>query len=349
MFLIIKFLLLILFFLNSCSVDSPITESTTPIIYKLSFDTLDVTDTLKIYGNNFGIKDNLSYINISNIKISSNNCIKWQNNEIWLVIPDTASTSDIFIYRNGNKSNSIKLTINNYPKFNIILVENGEFTIGSSNGSIDEQPTKKIILTRNFYISETEISQRLYRIVMKNNPSIIKSDELPVNNVSWLDAVKFCNNLSEINNLKPVYNISGDLVNWDTTANGWRLPTEAEWEYACRAGTNTDYYSNSLDNIGWYSDNSGNNLKPSKMKQPNKFGLYDMHGNLWEWCYDYYQENYYEIINQINPIGPKTGNRRVLRGGSFDQGASYARSSNRSIPEDLKGSIGIRIVRTKFD
>ncbi len=182
---------------------------------------------------------------------------------------------------------------------------------------------------------------------MGNNPSTIKSDMLPVNNVNWLDAVKFCNNLSKMSNLDTAYIISGSLVLWDTLSNGWRLPTEAEWEYACRAGSTGDYHSSSLNSAGWYSDNSGNNLKPSK--SPNNFGLYDMHGNLWEWCFYFYQDNYYTYIKDTNPKGPTNGNRRVLRGGAYDQGANYARSANRTIPENLNGNTGIRIVRTKLN
>jgi len=221
--------------------------------------------------------------------------------------------------------------------------------MGSSSGSINEQPIASVTLSRSFYFSATEISQRIYRIVTGSNPSTIIADELAVNNIGWLDAIKFCNKLSKLQNLDSVYQISGDNVIWNTKANGWRLPTEAEWEYSCRAGTTTDYNSNSLVDVAWYSDNSGNKMHPVGKKLANDFGLFDMHGNLWEWCYDYYDDFYYDTRPAIDPTGPKAGTRRVIRGGAFDKGPNYARSANRTIPENLNGNTGLRIARTKFN
>jgi formylglycine-generating enzyme required for sulfatase activity len=171
---------------------------------------------------------------------------------------------------------------------------------------------------------------RLRKVGMDLNPepSFFKGDDLPVEQVNWDDAVEFCLRLSQ------------------ATGKAYRLPTEAEWEYACRANTRGDY-AGDLDEMAWYSDNSAKTTHPVRRKKPNGFGLYDMHGNVWEWCRDWYSEDYYSQSAIEDPRGPNNGSFRVLRGGSWVDLASGCRSAYRSryTPDNLRGSrIGFRVV-----
>src|SRR5262249_18504999 len=160
------------------------------------------------------------------------------------------------------------------------------------------KPQHRVRITRPFYLGVTEVTQGQYQAVMGENPSQFKtSDDLPVDNVSWFDAVKFCDRLSERENRKPCYLIDGDQVSI-TGGNGYRLPTEAEWEYACRAGSATAFGFGDdearLGGLAWFSGNSGGKTHPVAQRQANAFGLYDMHGNVWEWCWDAYDADYYK-------------------------------------------------------
>lgn len=341
----IIYIFFITLFFVSCDIADPEIKSGDPIINKFNSDTLYVGDTLKIYGDYFSTPSPDNFIRIKDIVLKSQSVIKWYHNEIWLIVPDTAQSGDVVINSNQKNSNSKYINIRNIPNFDIILIKAGKFTMGSPNGNTNERPTNEITITKDFYISKTEITQKLYRIIIGINNSSLIDDNLPVNNVTWLDAIKFCNRLSTLQNLDSCYRISGDNVLWDTNANGWRLPTEAEWEYACRANTKEDFYSPNINDICWYSDNSGYKMHPVATKLPNNFGIYDMSGNLWEWCYDFFSDDYYNNIPKIDPKGPNKGSRRIVRGGAFDQPLSYLRSSNRTFPANLNGNVGIRIVR----
>ncbi len=225
-----------------------------------------------------------------------------------------------------------------------------------------------------FYIGKCEVTQAEWKAVMGNNPSCFQGEMLPVECVSWYDALVYCNKRSIKEGLKPSYSIDGrtnpvlwgevptiidstwDAVICDFTANGYRLPTEAEWEYACRAGTTTPF--NTGDNITTsqanYDGNHpyyGNVIGESRGKtmqvgsfEPNGYGLFDMHGNVWEWCWDWQVD--YTIDSQTNPIGPDSGTGRVLRGGFFMAHAECLRSDFRiSIdPHDGLDSTGFRLV-----
>jgi formylglycine-generating enzyme len=178
--------------------------------------------------------------------------------------------------------------------------------------------------------------------------------------VSWYEAVEFCNELSRQEGLDPCYSGSGASMLCDFTANGYRLPTEAEWEYACRAGTGTDFYTGNmthplsspldpaLDHAGWYGGNSGASTHPVGEKEPNAFGLYDMHGNVYEWCWDWYGSGYYASSPAEDPRGPASGSYRVLRGGSWFGNARICRSANRHgiFPANRSNDSGFRLVRT---
>ena len=190
-------------------------------------------------------------------------------------------------------------------------------------GSEDERPRHAVTLTRPFYLSSTEVTQMQYFAVMATNPSHFqservggRSDTYPVEKVSWFDAVQFANALSQKEGLPACYNSTGAVIGGKTVydCRGYRLPTEAEWEYAARAGSQGTRYG-VLDEIAWYRVNSGKKTNPVGMKTPNAFGLYDMLGNVWEWCHDRYEG--YTKGPRTNPEGAQVGPDRVFRGGSW--------------------------------
>lgn len=250
-----------------------------------------------------------------------------------------------------------------------VLIQGGTFQMGSPETeawrSADE--TQHPVTVSNFYMSAYEVTQSEYAEIMGENPSNFSGDTLPVENVSWLDAVAYCNARSEAEGLTPVYTVDGQTVTWDRSAIGYRLPTEAEWEYACRAGTTTPFYmenSPSAEEANYYGhypyqieDNYFNQgvleVKPGEYRQTtvpvgsfegNPNGLYDMHGNVSEWVWDYYGA--YPTEEQTDPTGPDSGTLRVYRGGGWNDFAKNVRSAYRATMEQGKGSfnIGIRLV-----
>ena len=226
----------------------------------------------------------------------------------------------------------------------------GSFQMGSEDGDEDERPVHEVSLEA-FWMSVTEITQVYYESVTGVNPSYWEGeDDNPVERVTWYDAVTFCNKLSEQANLDPCY----ELETWscDFSKNGFRLATEAEWEYACRAGTTTEYYVDDseieLDEAAWHWDNSDGGIQqPVGLKIPNRWYLYDMHGNVWEWCNDWYDEDYYTGSPSHDPTGPEFGSRRVRRGGCACADIYYHRSANREYlsPVYKDQTVGIRVVR----
>jgi len=206
----------------------------------------------------------------------------------------------------------------------MVELPGGTFLMGSPESEEGRSPDEEQHRVRlaAFAMSATQVTQGLYREILGESPSnFTGDDELPVEQVSFVDAARFCNKLSERVGLAPCYQIEGDAVTWDERAQGYRLPTEAEWEYACRAGSETAYCfgddPKQLDEYAWYGGNSESRTHAVGRKRPNAWGLFDLHGNVWEWCWDWYQT--YKMTNDTrdNPIGPATDVRRVLRGGSF--------------------------------
>jgi formylglycine-generating enzyme required for sulfatase activity len=245
----------------------------------------------------------------------------------------------------------------------------GTFSMGCTSGDIacysSERPVRNVTLSP-FQIGITEITQAEYQSIMGNNPSyFIGCNNCPVEQVSWYDAIVFCNRLSESQGLQPsyysdaaftqVYGKSGNSWNlpnagnifWNQAAKGFRLPTEAEWEYAARGGSRTDFYPGGfiLDNYAWFSANSGSRTRPVKGKEWNGSGLYDIGGNVWEWCWDWHGA--YPATSQANPIGASSGSRKVLRGGSWNVAARDCRVSSRSDnnPSLRLYNAGFRVVR----
>ncbi len=251
----------------------------------------------------------------------------------------------------------------NYDTTMMALIPAGTFSMGdiTGTGNSDELPVHEVTLTHPFLMARTEVTQAQYEIVMGDNPSSRKGPDLPVEKVTWYEAVEFCNALSRREGLDSCYSGSGANILCDFTANGYRLPTEAEWEYACRAGSQADFYTgnlthsgqspldSALDRAGWYGGNSGSTTHPVGKKHPNAFGLYDMHGNVREWCWDWYGSSYYASSPTEDPNGPETGSYRVIRGGSWFLIARYCRSAHRytlSSPVDRSSVYGFRVVRT---
>ncbi|MHC4113013.1 MAG: formylglycine-generating enzyme family protein [Planctomycetota bacterium] len=210
----------------------------------------------------------------------------------------------------------------------MVLLPGGRFTMGDEN-EVDSKPHQVIV--SSFYIDKYLVTQDQYRKVTGKNPSRWKADTKPVEQVRWSDAVRYCNARSRLEGLQPCY----DLQTWECNfnANGYRLPTEAEWEYACRAGTKTTFFfgnnPSKLAGYAWFDENAGGKPQPVGQKRPNPWGLYDMHGNVWEWCNDFYKVDYYQESPEENPKGPKTGETKVVRGGAWKFSNESCRSGYR--------------------
>ena len=216
----------------------------------------------------------------------------------------------------------------------MVYVEGGTFKMGATkeqgrDAGSDEKPTHQVTLS-SFYISKYEVTQELWQAVMGKNPSEFKGDlRRPVEQVSWRDCQEFISKLNEL------------------TGKRFRLPTEAEWEYAARGGNQSRgyKYSGSKDpgSVAWYSDNSGRTTHPVGQKSPNALGLYDMSGNVFEWCQDCHR--WYSKDPQTNPTGPESGSDRVLRGGGWKLYAEWCRVSCRSLgsPMDRSDDLGLRL------
>jgi formylglycine-generating enzyme required for sulfatase activity len=236
------------------------------------------------------------------------------------------------------------------------LIPAGEFLMGSDKAHDpdargNEQPRHRVRITRPFYLGLTEVTQGQYRAVTGQSPSHFKgSDDLPVESVSWNDAIAFCNKLSELEGLKPYYQF-GTVA--ESGGEGYRLPTEAEWEYACRGGNPARYsFGNDLAALGdyaWFFHNSGKQTHPAGQKRANGFGLFDMHGNVYEWCWDGYDANYYAQSPVDDPRGPSGAADRVFRGGSWSLLPQYGRAANRyrDAPGNRSLALGFRLARVQ--
>jgi formylglycine-generating enzyme required for sulfatase activity len=211
-------------------------------------------------------------------------------------------------------------THSNSIEMEFVLIPAGSFTMGADKNfeaaSNDETPQHLVSISKPFYLGKYEVTQAQWAAVMENNPSTFKGRSNPVEEVSWDDIQTFIKRLNQKEGHKR-----------------YRLPTEAEWEYAARAGTTSAYsFGDDEDSVGryaWYVGNSGDKTHPVGQKQPNPWGLHDMHGNVWEWVQDWYGDQYYSDSPGTDPKGPSTGNVRVVRGGSWGGSAGRCRSANR--------------------
>ncbi len=255
-------------------------------------------------------------------------------------------------------------------KENMVLIKGGSFEMGSPQSEAWRERDEVLhsVTLDDFYISKYEVTQAEYEAVMKKNPSHFKGERLPVESVSWYDAVEFCNALSRIEGLREAYKIDGENVTWNKNADGYRLPTEAEWEYAARAGTSTpfssrkvpgdsdaNFYAHYPYNIEQnYFNDSVLETRPGYYRQktvetgsfkPNANGLYDIHGNVSEWCFDIYGA--YSKGSVKNPSGAESGSTRVCRGGGWNDFGKHLRCAFRSsgLPEEASQSRGFRVAR----
>lgn len=243
------------------------------------------------------------------------------------------------------------------------LIHGGSFLMGSVNrwAREDEQPVHHVLLS-SYYLSKYEITQEQYAAFDPTHISSFAGEDRPVEEVTWIDAAWFCNWLSEQEGYEKFYvdsTLENDTltVNMDWEADGYRLPTEAEWEYACLSNSVLDFYSDSLcepycdpidpnlDEIAWYCGNANEQTHSVGSKIPIGFGLYDMNGNVWEWCNDWYWE--YSEDPEVDPIGPTGGSSRVRRGGGWGSYGIQCRAARRSAfgPDSKANDIGFRVVR----
>ena len=230
--------------------------------------------------------------------------------------------------------------VNTSSGIKMVLIKGGAFKMGSPKGEQDANTVHEVKIS-DFYMDTNEVTQKDYAKLMTLNPSKFSGDDRPVERLRWIDAVNYCNVRSEKEGLKPCY----DAKNWecDFTANGYRLPTEAEWEYACRAGVQEDYFFSGgvaqLQHYAWFRDNSSEKTHPVAKKQPNKNGLYDMLGNVSEWCNDNYDKDYYKASPVDNPKGPENAKKKVLRGGSWRSRGKYCLVYRRSADDPATADI----------
>lgn len=274
----------------------------------------------------------------------------------------------VVLQRSGEAVATSSLLVNirsSVPDIPMVRIPAGTFLRGSQRGEYTEQPVVQVRISTPLLMSTYEITQAQWEQLMGISPSYYRGDNLPVESISWMDAVDFCNRLSIRHGLQPCYRIRGDTVECDWNANGYRLPTEAEWEYAAKAGTTTDVYSGNLlqprggclvsdhpepalDAIAWYCFNSDGTTHPVGQKAPNEWGLYDMIGNVAEFVWDWSNGSPYAPSDTLDPRGPAYGTLRRVRGGSFLDGAFHNRASARLVAlPPTRGSrmVGFRIVR----
>ncbi len=233
----------------------------------------------------------------------------------------------------------------------MVRIPSGSFLMGTEDDCDKwfslSRPVRQVYVD-SFDIGAYEVTQVMFSKVMGYNPSLMKGNERrPVDQVSWFDAAMFCNRLSELAGYLPAYDIHNRSCIFDR--NGFRLPTEAEWEYACRAGTRQRCLSGAdvedLSEVSWYRLNSEGTTHPVGLKKPNAWGLYDMYGNVWEWCNDW-MENYKQLKKR-NPRGPTLGRSRILRGGGwqYDAEGCHAAYRQRARPDYKISAVGFRLAR----
>ncbi len=243
-------------------------------------------------------------------------------------------------------------SVRNSLGMELVWIAPGSYERGSpatETGHRANETLHRVTLTRGFWLGATAVTQAQFETVMQDNPTAFADPRRPADNVPWFDWVRFCNLLSEREGLQPAYRIDGVDVVWDRAADGYRLPTEAEWEYACRAGTTTRFWAGNrtseLVEVAWFRANSDWQTQPVGGKAPNPWGLYDMHGNVFEWCWDWYAP--YTGDDLVDPLGAVASGRRVLRGGGWGSYSRGCRSAYRlaSEPSARRAWYGARLAR----
>ncbi len=252
----------------------------------------------------------------------------------------------LFGYENENWDFFLNLKITNF-----ILVMGGRFIMGSSE---KKDEFSHSVFVSSFYISKYEVTQKEWKEIMGDNPSYFKGDDLPVENISWIDALNYCNKISLDEGLKPCYSNKNREIICDWTANGYRLPTEAEWEFAAKGGIQSKEYifsgSNDAYTVAWFENNATQTHKIGT-KKPNELGLYDMSGNVFEWCWDGYGENYYFSKQDFNPKGYENKWQKICRGGCWNYNIDYCKNARRAKwgRDGRQNNVGFRVVRNYFN
>ena len=254
-----------------------------------------------------------------------------EKNIIWDVLKEPGFGQ----LKGDNIQFKIKAFYSTISDIDMVWVEGGSFMMGSKEGLEDEKPVHEVTLN-GFYMCKYEVTQAQWQKVMGNNPSKFSGcPNCPVEQVSWHDAQVFIKKLNT------------------QTGKSYRLPSEAEWEYAAKGGNKNSFYkyagSDNIDEVAWHIGNANAKTQPIGTKKANPLGLYDMTGNIWEWCSDWHDGNYYKYSQQTNPDGPLNGVAKVLRGGSFNRDTSYCRLSYRSLATPgirlREGNIGFRLAQ----
>jgi formylglycine-generating enzyme required for sulfatase activity len=249
------------------------------------------------------------------------------------------------------------------PQPQMVLVEGGKVTIKPNLNNKPGTKAKEVsyeVTVSTFEMSKYEVTVADWKAYINANKMEMPTrpawgwyDDRPITNVTWKQAILYCNWLSKVENLKPAYSKNGDKYTCDFKASGYRLPTDAEWVYAAKGGNKSKNYKyaggNDLDLIAWYSQNSDKAPHAYGTKLPNELGLYDMSGNVWEWCWDYYSTIHYKIDTRINPAGPDRGEKRIVRGGSWDSNKLEYLEPNYQLnwnPSTTNEFFGFRVVKT---
>lgn len=254
------------------------------------------------------------------------------------------------------------LSFTDNPINYMVKVEGGTFKMGSKTSdkfADNDEQNEHSVTVKDFELCKFEVTVWQWKEYVKANklkmpikPTWGFIDNYPINNITWEEAVLYCNWLSKKEKLSPAYSKSGPNIVCNFKANGYRLPTEAEWEYAAKGGKKAKETkfsgSTSANEIAWHKENSKGSPHTVGTKLPNELGIYDMSGNVWEWCWDWYNTDYYKIEDGNNPRGPEMGERKSVRGGSWDSKVNYLRPANRisTVPSKTHEFYGFRIARS---
>ncbi|MFH1050625.1 MAG: SUMF1/EgtB/PvdO family nonheme iron enzyme [bacterium] len=334
-------------------------EPKVPEIIAFSKYEIKKNEFLDITGKNFGANQGVnSFLYFGGNKLSRARIPSWSDKKITIQIPDTIpGLYSIYVSVEGLESNEMNITVYETAKTYIVetvLITAGTFMMGTDESDMWSNPKHQVTLTRDFYMSKYEITQLIYQDVANTWTDPLPDDkgpQKPSNVTTWLNIVKWCNDASNKDGLEQCYTINGEDVTCDFNKNGYRLPTEAEWEYSCRAGSTGDvnFSSGSMEDYAWIRSNAGNKLNNAGQKLPNAWGLYDMYGNAAEWCWDWLEE--FSGSPETDPTGPSefTGNGKVLKGGSMLSTSDDIKSWSRTDvhPDSQNREVGFRVVRNK--
>ena len=350
----------------SCA-DEYSTTSNQPQVKKEPPVITDITPSQDYYGDTISISGKLfdnytsGYSFVIFDSIYKAKIISWSDNSIKLIIPEGCSFGSIQLkiqtYDTISQSYNFTIVPPELPQIELVEISAGSFKMGdlAGIGFANELPVRNITISEPFLMGKYEITQGQWKALMTKITSPYRDDNYPAYGMSWLEAVYFCNYLSDKLGFEKCYNIDGINTTCDFSANGFRLPTEAEWEYAARAGTQTNYYNgdseSGLPQIAWYysSVDSLNKPKPVGGKAPNAFGLYDMLGNVAEFCWNWWSLEY-NPADTIDPKGASSGPGHVLRGGAWVSSAQSCRISFRNYnlgTSQRDFYTGFRVVRKK--